>query len=87
MNGVLINYYNRRIKVTKDDISYIVIGILILIIFNLVVFGISVSFTRAQQQEYERGYLDACKDFHQGKMKYDLIEKSDGTKEWIKIKK
>ena len=70
---------------TKDDISYIIIGILILIIFNLVVFGISVSFTSAKQQEYERGYLDACKDFYQGKLKYKLIENPDGTKEWIKM--
>ena len=72
---------------TKDDISYIIIGILILIIFGLVVFGISVSFTRAKQQEYESGYIDACKDFYQNKVRYDLITNPDGTREWKKVSK
>ena len=35
---------------------------------------------------YEEGYLDACKDSYQGKLKYTLIENPDGTKEWRKIK-
>ena len=39
------------------------------------------------KSNYEEGYLDACKDFYKGKLKYDLIENSDGTKEWRKIKK
>lgn len=36
-------------------------------------------------QAYEKGYLDACKDFYKGKIKYDLIENPDGTKEWKKV--
>ena len=34
---------------------------------------------------YEKGYLDAGKDFHQGKLKYALVENADGTREWKKI--
>jgi hypothetical protein len=34
---------------------------------------------------YEQGYLEACKDFYKGKLKYDLIENPDGTKTWQKI--
>ena len=37
-------------------------------------------------EKYEEGYLDACKDFYKGKLKYDLIENEDGTKTWQKIK-
>ena len=35
---------------------------------------------------YRQGYEECAKDFYQGKMKVDLIEKSDGTKEWKWIK-
>ena len=35
---------------------------------------------------YRKGYEECAKDFYQGKMKVDLIEKSDGTKEWEWIK-
>lgn len=34
---------------------------------------------------YEQGYLDACKDFYKGKLKYDLVKNDDGTVEWKKI--
>ena len=34
---------------------------------------------------YERGYLNACKDFYQGKIKYELTEHTDGTKTWEKV--
>ena len=36
---------------------------------------------------YKAGYVDACKDFYKGKLKYDLVENPDGTKEWKKIEK
>lgn len=39
------------------------------------------------KRNYEEGYLDACKDFYQGKLKYDLVENPDGTKEWKKVEK
>ena len=35
---------------------------------------------------YEQGYLDACKDFYKGKLKYELVKNDDGTVEWKKIK-
>lgn len=34
---------------------------------------------------YQQGYVDACKDFYKGKLKYDLVENEDGTREWKKI--
>ena len=36
-------------------------------------------------QKYEEGYLQACKDFYQGKTKYQLVESKDGTRNWIKV--
>ena len=39
----------------------------------------------AAKRNYERGYLDACKDLHQGKIKYELVEHADGTRTWEKV--
>jgi len=36
---------------------------------------------------YERGYLDACKDFKKGKIKYALVKNDDGTVIWKKVDK
>ena len=38
------------------------------------------------KNSYERGYVDACKDFYKGKLKYDLVTNPDGTREWKKVK-
>ena len=38
------------------------------------------------KNHYERGYVDACKDFYKGKLKYDLVTNPDGTREWKKVK-
>jgi hypothetical protein len=38
------------------------------------------------KNSYERGYVDACKDFYKGKLKYDLVSNPDGTREWKKVK-
>lgn len=35
---------------------------------------------------YRQGYEECAKDFYQGKMKIDLVENKDGTKEWEWIK-
>ena len=35
---------------------------------------------------YRAGYEACAKDFYKGKMKVDLVEKSDGTKEWEWVK-
>jgi len=36
---------------------------------------------------YEKGYLDACKDFYKGKPKYELVKNDDGTVVWKKVNK
>lgn len=36
---------------------------------------------------YERGYIDACKDFYKGKPKYELVKNDDGTVIWKKVNK
>lgn len=35
---------------------------------------------------FEKGYVQACKDNYQGKLKYQLVDNPDGTKEWEKVK-
>lgn len=35
---------------------------------------------------YRKGYVDCAKDFYNGKVKVDLLEREDGVKEWIWIK-
>ena len=65
-------------------------SIIIAIVFALFCFGIY-AFVEVHKDSaksnYEEGYLDACEDFYQGKLKYDLVENPDGTKEWKKIEK
>ena len=41
---------------------------------------------KIKSDAYEQGYLDACKDFYKGKIKYDLVSNDDGTKTWQKVK-
>lgn len=51
--------------------------------------GIGIGFyhvNKASKRCYESGYLDACKDFYKGKLKYDLIENEDGSRVWKKVK-
>ena len=40
-----------------------------------------------ETKHYEKGYLEACKDFYKGKTKYDLVKNDDGTVEWKKVDK
>ena len=35
----------------------------------------------------DSGYLQACKDFYDGKLKYELKELPGGEKQWIKKEK
>ena len=62
--------------------------IIIAILFTLFYFGIY-SFIEVHKdsakRNYDEGYLDACKDFYKGKLKYELIENADGTKEWKRL--
>ena len=72
-----------------DNVLWINI-IIIAIVSALFCFGIY-AFVEAHKNSvksnYEEGYLEACKDSYKGKLKYDLVENPDGTKEWKKIEK
>ena len=57
------------------------IGAFALGVLVLIVFGLAFAFKAV----YENGYKDACRDFYKGKLKYDLVENADGTREWKKI--
>lgn len=68
----------------------------IIILSSLIFIGVVIIFCHSVKEssirteqilakKYEEGYLDACKDFYKGKLKYDLIENEDGTKTWQKI--
>jgi len=69
---------------------------IIVILSSLIFIGVIIIFCHSVKEsnmrkkqmlaeKYEEGYLDACKDFYKGKLKYDLIENDDGTREWKKI--
>ena len=60
------------------------ITLLITIIFSTA--AIISAHIECKKEAYKRGYIQACKDFYQGKMKVDLIEKADGTREWQVVK-
>ena len=63
--------------------------IIVTIVFTLFYFGICAFIEvhkNSAKSNYEEGYLDACKDFYKGKLKYDLVENPDGTKEWKKLR-
>lgn len=70
-----------------DDLKAFLFVIAILL---MIVFAISWCEKRElkeqNEQRYEQGYKDACADFYQGKLKYDLVTNSDGTREWKRIK-
>ena len=64
--------------------------IIIAIVFTLCYFGIYAFIEvhkNSAKSNYEEGYLDACKDFYKGELKYVLVENPDGTKEWKKVEK
>lgn len=68
----------------------ITIGFILAFLGILIIFRHSVKESNIRKEQmlaekYEEGYLDACKDFYKGKLKYDLIENEDGTKTWQKI--
>ena len=58
--------------------------VMVFIILILLIIGWCAG--REAKEQYEQGYKDACVDFYQGKLKYDLIEHKDGTKTWERIK-
>lgn len=68
------------------DVLAIILGILGISLIISGLYSYREIHERDIMNNYEKGYLDACKDFYQGKLKYALVENSDGTKEWRKIK-
>lgn len=60
--------------------------LLVMVFIILILLSIGWSAGREAKEQYEQGYKDACADFYQGKLKYDLIEHKDGTKTWERIK-
>lgn len=59
----------------KDIAIHIVVLLVITTLFFIV-----------YELSYRAGYEACAKDFYKGKMKVDLVEKADGTKEWKWIK-
>lgn len=59
----------------KDIAIHIVVLLVITTLFFIV-----------YKLSYRAGYEDCAKDFYKGKVKVDLIENADGTKEWKWIK-
>jgi hypothetical protein len=56
---------------------------------GLIIWGVNENDKEKQSKlisdSYEQGYLDACKDFYRGKLKYELVKNDDGTVEWKKV--
>lgn len=64
-----------------------IIMVIVLVLFYAGIYAFIEAHKNSAKSNYEEGYLDACKDFYKGKLKYDLIENPDGTKEWKKVEK
>ena len=58
------------------DIAIHIVVLLVIVTILLIVHKLS----------YCEGYEDCAKDFYKGKVKVDLVENADGTKEWKWIK-
>ena len=74
----------------KNNIECLIVLFIGLASFVLIAAGAiahNENMKKEHQEYYEKGYIDACKDFHKGKLKYDLVENEDGTREWKKIEK
>jgi len=64
--------------------------IIVLVFVSTLIGGCVYLMISAQNQRdeknFENGYKQACIDFYKGKLKYDLIEKEDGTRIWEEVK-
>ena len=58
----------------------------VIAVILIILFAIGWCEKRDLEERYQQGYKDACADFYQGKLKYDLVTNPDGTREWKKIK-
>ena len=50
----------------------------------LLVVGGGCGYSVAYDSAFEQGYIAACGDFYAGKCKYELRDKPDGTRMWVK---
>lgn len=64
-----------------------IIMVIVLVLFYAGIYAFIEAHKNSAKSNYEEGYLDACKDFYQGKLKYDLVENPDGTKELKRVEK
>lgn len=71
---------NKILKIIAVFLAFFVIIMIIISCF----YGHYITVNETSNKAYEQGYLDACKDFYKGKIKYDLVENNDGTKMWKK---
>lgn len=63
--------------------GYVVLFILALVLF---ISWSVVIVDNVANNSYKAGYRQACKDFHKGKVKCELVDNEDGTREWKFIK-
>lgn len=71
---------NKILEIIAVFLAFFVIIMIIISCF----YGHYITVKETSNKAYEQGYLDACKDFYKGKIKYDLVENNDGTKMWKK---
>lgn len=71
---------NKILEIIAVFLAFFVIIMIIISCF----YGHYITVNETSNKAYEQGYLDACKDFYKGKIKYDLVENNDGTKMWKK---
>lgn len=57
--------------------------VLFFVVFLLAIGG-GCGYSVAYDSAFERGYIAACVDIRAGKCKYELRDKPDGTRMWIK---
>lgn len=61
------------------SVALAIVGLLILL------YATAMDHKQDRLNSYEKGYIDACKDFYKGKLKYDLVDNGDGTRDWKKL--
>lgn len=59
---------------------------IVLLVIGVMLFlsSLALGFESVAKYYYKQGYLDACKDFYAGSIKYELKEMEDGTRIWEK---
>lgn len=58
--------------------------IFVILIFLIFVILAGIANDYSHEMSYERGYLNACKDFYKGSLRYELKSNPDGSITWQK---